>query len=289
MGEQQSTYFLGANSNQGFYSCYDTFCADDFLWVIKGGPGCGKSTFMKLIAAAAEAENLDVQYVLCSADPDSVDGVYIPAWHVGYVDGTAPHVQEVRIPGAGGAYLDLGQFYNFSVLKHLRTAILENQRRYRLIYNDIYAKLATFACPQPEADATWREFTVARFYRAITHKGLLNLYPNKCAVCDRKTVYDLAEAAWEQKNRFIEIRNPLFPNLTDGLILPDTVTFVQVADSKVDTLVNNAAERICPLLKQAKNLHDELEAIYHPYVDFEAVTALAKKHIKMLKNENIRL
>ena len=37
---------------------------------------------------------MDVEYVLGSGDPDSVDGVYIPAWHTGYVDGTAPHVIE---------------------------------------------------------------------------------------------------------------------------------------------------------------------------------------------------
>lgn len=42
-------FFLGANSGDGFYSLYDNFaCAPgDRLHLIKAGPGCGKSTFMK--------------------------------------------------------------------------------------------------------------------------------------------------------------------------------------------------------------------------------------------------
>ena len=94
-------YFLGANTGGGFVSVYDEFCppeSETFLWVLKGGPGCGKSSFMKAIGRAAEDAGLDVEYVLCSGDPDSVDGVYVPAWQVAYVDGTAPHVREVPFP-----------------------------------------------------------------------------------------------------------------------------------------------------------------------------------------------
>ena len=86
-------YFLGANTAKGFFSVYEDFCKPDsgnFLYVIKGGPGCGKSSFMKKIGKAAEDAGLDVEYVLCSADPDSLDGVLIPTWHVGYADGTSP-------------------------------------------------------------------------------------------------------------------------------------------------------------------------------------------------------
>lgn len=107
-------YFLGGNTASGFVSFYGQFCRgpEDFLWVIKGGPGCGKSSFMKTIGRAAENAGLDVEYVLCSGDPDSVDGVYLPALHTGYADGTAPHVLEAVTPGAAGLYLDLGQFYD---------------------------------------------------------------------------------------------------------------------------------------------------------------------------------
>ena len=82
-------YFLGANAYSGFYSLYGGFCAGegDYLRVIKGGPGTGKSALMRRIGAAAERAGHDVEYILCSGDPDSLDGVYIPALGVGYADG----------------------------------------------------------------------------------------------------------------------------------------------------------------------------------------------------------
>ena len=48
-------YFLGANAYSGFYSLYGGFCAGegDYLRVIKGGPGTGKSALMRRIGAAA--------------------------------------------------------------------------------------------------------------------------------------------------------------------------------------------------------------------------------------------
>ena len=80
------SYFLGANSRDGFASLYSGFAAGegDRLHIIKGGPGTGKSGFMKKLGAAAERRGLDVEYVLCSGDPDSLDGVYIPALKQGW-------------------------------------------------------------------------------------------------------------------------------------------------------------------------------------------------------------
>jgi len=91
----KTCFFLGANSGDGFHSLYDSFvdCAEgDFLWVIKGGPGCGKSSFMRHIARAAENAGCEVEYILCSGDPDSLDGIYLRDLRTAYVDGTAPHV-----------------------------------------------------------------------------------------------------------------------------------------------------------------------------------------------------
>ena len=50
----QIQYFLGANSPQGFYSLYDQLLPPETanaIYIIKGGPGCGKSTLMRQVAA----------------------------------------------------------------------------------------------------------------------------------------------------------------------------------------------------------------------------------------------
>lgn len=175
-------YFLGGNTVRGFVSFYSGFCRgpEDFLWVIKGGPGCGKSSFMKTIGRAAEEKGLDVEYVLCSGDPESVDGVYFPALHTGYADGTAPHVLEAVTPGAAGLYLDLSRFYDRLALQPERRTIEQLQRRYQSLYREAYAKLAALApaaCRLPDADGAQR-----RFLRAVTCRGLFQSAPPAGAV-----------------------------------------------------------------------------------------------------------
>ena len=110
--KQAVQYFLGANTRNGFFSLYDGFAdpeAGDFLYVIKGGPGCGKSTLMKRVGKAAEDAGLPVEYVLCSGDPDSLDGVWLPALHTGFVDGTAPHVQVTKVHQGRTSYFETGR------------------------------------------------------------------------------------------------------------------------------------------------------------------------------------
>ena len=88
-------YFLGANSPTGFYSLYDQLLPPEqarAIYILKGGPGCGKSTLMRRVAAQAGEAGLAVERILCSGDPGSLDAVVIPELGVALVDGTAPHV-----------------------------------------------------------------------------------------------------------------------------------------------------------------------------------------------------
>ena len=140
---KQSTplfFFLGANSASGFYSLYDYFCQDsaDYLHIIKGGPGTGKSTFMRRIGQEAERRGLDVEYILCSGDPDSLDGVYIPSLHRGWIDGTAPHAREPQLFGVSGDYVDLGSFCRKELLQAHSDEIKTIQRRYKSHYDHAY-------------------------------------------------------------------------------------------------------------------------------------------------------
>ncbi len=87
-------YFLGANTPSGFYSLYDQLIDPEraeAVYILKGGPGCGKSTFMKTVAARAEERGLEVERILCSGDPASLDAILIPVCGAAVVDGTAPH------------------------------------------------------------------------------------------------------------------------------------------------------------------------------------------------------
>lgn len=98
--------FPGANTGRGFWSFFDYLIPEDAerIFVIKGGPGVGKSTFMRRIAEKITDLGFDVEYHCCAADPNSLDGVVIPAFNIGLLDGTAPQVavssEEMKNGGA---------------------------------------------------------------------------------------------------------------------------------------------------------------------------------------------
>lgn len=138
------SYFLGANSKDGFSSLYGGFCraAGDYLTVIKGGPGTGKSGFMRAIGREAESRGLDAEFVLCSGDPDSLDGVYIPALKRGWVDGTAPHVAEPAHFGVDGDYVNLGEFCGVPFDAEEQSEVRALYDEYRGEYAAAYGYLA---------------------------------------------------------------------------------------------------------------------------------------------------
>ncbi len=91
---QVTNFFAGANSGEGFRNLFsemvdieDTY---DFM-VLKGGPGVGKNTFMREIGRAMEEAGTAVEYLWCSGDPDSLDGVVLPELRCAVADGTSPH------------------------------------------------------------------------------------------------------------------------------------------------------------------------------------------------------
>lgn len=106
-------FFLGSNSPQGFVSRFDQLDYGDPQWhtfYIKGGPGCGKSSFMKRLAAVFENRCPLMEQIPCSSDPDSLDAVIFPEWKVSIADATAPHALEPKYPGLSESTCPLAIF-----------------------------------------------------------------------------------------------------------------------------------------------------------------------------------
>ena len=80
---------------------------------------------MKHIADEAETAGQPVERILCAADPDSLDAVYLPDSHEAWADGTAPHIMEPQLPGVRDIYVDLSRFLDTDGLQAQRTAIAE--------------------------------------------------------------------------------------------------------------------------------------------------------------------
>lgn len=140
-------YFLGVNTKDGFFSLYSGFPAKkgDFLHIIKGGPGTGKSSFMRALGRAAEEQGHEVEYVLCSGDPDSLDGVYIPSLHAAWVDGTAPHAIEPLGFQIDSDYINLGMFFSQPFTDEEKNYVNYISSRYKALYGSAYAYIAAAA------------------------------------------------------------------------------------------------------------------------------------------------
>ncbi len=349
-------FFLGANSEQGFYSLYDGFARPEdgvFLYVLKGGPGCGKSSFMKRIGARADCEGLDVEYIHCSGDPESLDAVYIPALGVAYADGTSPHVLDPPYPAAGGAYLDLGSFYDIDNLKPRLAEIMALNRRYKGKYKESYALLSSAGSvavrPLPELMTRDVDSSVRRRARSLIGRELDRVSASGTGRIDKRflsaiscqgsvffdaTIYEIAprvcvldndlgfaqayldecvKAAHERGYDMIVCPDCLTPEKTQAVLIPEAglallesgrrsrwtgevyrhVRLDAMADTQALSQLRPAmrtAEKLRAAiiaeaekkLAAAKALHDEVEAVYNPHVDFGGVYELVEKHAEML-------
>jgi len=119
----EKKYFAASNSGEGFVSYYpQIFDKIPTVYVIKGGPGTGKNRMMDVVAKKAVSDGADVEYFYCSSDPASLDGIIINS-SVAMADGTAPHVYEPLTVGAHENILNIGQFWDNSVLQRQRDII----------------------------------------------------------------------------------------------------------------------------------------------------------------------
>ena len=117
---QVINFFVGANSGEGFRNLFPELVdvEDTYdLIVLKGGPGVGKNTFMREIGRTMEQAGTPVEYLWCSGDPDSLDGVVIPELKCAVADGTSPHVIEPQYPAAVDRYVNLGEYYDITAAK----------------------------------------------------------------------------------------------------------------------------------------------------------------------------
>ena len=183
-------FFLASNSPKGFFSKMEFF--DKELpegWkcnVIKGGPGCGKSTYMKKVASEIEDMGFDVEYIHCPSDPFSLDAIISHDLKTCYVDGTAPHVIDPVYPGISGKIINLGETRKVNKLSKdkiydldLKSKELRNQsQKYLIAFRSILSNSIEKKIKTIEVDF------LNKVSREILKKVPKKSFPKKC----KKTV-----------------------------------------------------------------------------------------------------
>lgn len=208
-----AAYFLASNSGKGFFSLFDELHFPHqgwILYIIKGGPGTGKSSIMKKIANVADNKGYYCEKIYCSSDPDSLDGIIIPELKVSVADGTSPHIIEPKYPGVSEKIINLGECWDESILKkngeHIITltdcnkALHKRSSRYMSAsYASLYenTKILSSAFIEDKADNFVTRYIsryaycnnsygkeTKRFIDAITPKGKITLVDTALNLCD---------------------------------------------------------------------------------------------------------
>ena len=144
-------YFPGNNTPLGFFSYYSNILGPREarrIICIKGGPGTGKSTFLRHIGEAFASMGEDVDFLHCSADENSLDGIILHGRKAALIDGTSPHITDPVHPGAVDKIINLGEFWNEAGIAAKKDEIIdyseESSRWYRICYNYLNAAKSVY-------------------------------------------------------------------------------------------------------------------------------------------------
>lgn len=207
-------FYLGALGPHGFQGYFDRLRQepDRQMYLIKSGPGCGKSTMMRKIA---EATPRTVQRIHCSSDPDSLDGVILDEPRAAVVDATPPHALEPSCPGALERVVSLYHTMDVARLTENRRQILRLSMRCKALQERAasYIAGASKLLADSRATAAWSTDTAkaaafaarlalrylprgesegeeqVRLLSAVTPKGVLTFYNTIPALADTIVVF----------------------------------------------------------------------------------------------------
>ena len=255
------SYFSASKSRNGFYShyreCFDRKEIDE-LYAIKGGPGTGKSRFIREVTDRGREKGWTCEMIYCSSDPDSLDGAIL--WRgeraVALLDATAPHVYEPTRPGFRENLVNLGEFWDASVLVLKKEEIERLGREKSEAYRRAYRYLSAFgevmenrrelARPFIRLDALRRYAQrllrdvengsgfscTPALMRSVGMNGVIgldsylsqakNLYLiEDCRGSAEYLMRDLYDLCREKGLRVLLSHDPILLDVIDGLFLPD--------------------------------------------------------------------
>lgn len=188
----QNSYFIGANTPLGFSAGKARYFSESELtklYIIKGGPGTGKSTMMRRCAEAAETAGAAVTRLYCSSDPGSLDGVIIENGdiRIAVVDGTAPHTADPNLPGCTGEIINCGDAWKAEILEDHRNEIAALSAAKSVAFDRAYAFISAASGIKNTMEKASAAYTDTKKLRAFASRFSAKLprqkAPKKITYC----------------------------------------------------------------------------------------------------------
>ena len=356
---KEKNYFACANTANGFV---DYFASNlqglRKIYILKGGPGTGKSTLMKKVGKHFLDKGFDIDLIHCSSDPDSLDGVVIPALGTAIVDGTAPHVIEPKAVGAIEEYVNIGSAINTDLVQKSAEDILKLQSEITSCYKEAYDAFAKALTIHDEwekyyignldfdkanqlADETIERLTgdvkkeknakvVHRFFGGCTYKGPVDYIENITSSINKRyfikgrpgsgkstVLKKLVKQAAENGLDTEVYHCGLDSNSLDMVVLPEldlcifdsTAPHQYFPSRKSDEIIDfydqlitsgtdekyedelkgitakykETIDHAVSSLQRAKSLHDDLESIYIPAVNYKLIDRMYQELVNKIE------
>lgn len=312
-------YLASANTCNGFKNCFEYInnTKKSFTYILKGGPGTGKSTIMKNFANKYKDLGYDVEYFYCSSDINSLDAVRIPKKQLAIVDGTSPHVTEATMPGIKEKIINVGAFIK-SNIKNYRKLIDKYLYKKNYFYTLAYSYLKTVGeLFKTEKNIANKNSNINVNLNKIINiqkqssKGIVrklfgsyissnginfvydkNKYKNIIVLKDNiftnfESLKELSKKLQENNYTITMFLSILDSNLIEAIYIENTNTFISAVNFNDKIFENfthkNTIEKLIRLaglnISKAKQYHKKIEKYYIKNMDFEALSNFVKKEI----------
>ncbi len=173
-------YFAGSNAAKGLSSYFESILNPEklnHLYILKGGPGVGKSSFMRKFADKMKENNYSIDYIHCASDNVSLDGIIVHELKIAFVDGTAPHTIDPIIPGAADEIVNLGAFLDEQQLKKHKCQLIQiNQTKSRL-YKSAAKYFQAAAIISEEINSLYDQFIDNKKFNEMCNQAINKLFP----------------------------------------------------------------------------------------------------------------
>lgn len=117
--------FTSSYTSQGFY----TFIPELInglkkVYILKGAPGTGKSTFIRLLGEMMSEQGGEVEFWISAMDSVTPDGIYLPQFEIAVVNGSLPVSIDPRYPGVREHIINLGEYWDEEIIDSHRLEII---------------------------------------------------------------------------------------------------------------------------------------------------------------------
>ena len=171
--------FAGNNTSEGFFSYFEHLLKPEeaeHIFILKGGPGVGKNQFMKRFAEKMAEKGYSIEYIHCSSDNVSLDGILIPKLKILLVDGTAPHTIDPVLPSLVDEIINLGAFLDVHKLNKHKTSIVETSRAKTSTYKSAYRYLKAAGIIYDEISSIYDFFVDYGKFNEMYEKAVRKLF-----------------------------------------------------------------------------------------------------------------